>query len=131
LPQNEDKAAIVWYLYQEWGRAGTAGSFFVPKVFELKAYEKGVYSAFNRTALPPDVKTWPIFEGLSYGVPSFVAAGIQSLDANPIRAAIPMLEETSVEHLKYVGLPFTKEGLNNLATAIETAGPTLQEFYRP
>lgn len=128
VPNVPSGTATVWYLYQEWGQGGTAGSFFVPKVFELQAYKPNTYSAFGKASLPADIKAWPVFDDLPYVTASYIVAGIQSFDSTPIRVVMNGLPDQDKEHLKYVGLPNTAEELKKLADGLDAVKPTVKDF---
>lgn len=127
----DERSATVWYLFQEWGNGGTAGSFFVPRVFALKTKSENTYAAFGDATLPTDIKSWPQFDGFTYTPASYIDAGIQAFDPNPIRAMIGKISDKEREHLNYVGLPSTAEDLKKLADGIEAAGPVIRQFHRP
>lgn len=129
VPKSSSGTAAVWYIYQEWGHGGTAGSFFVPKVFELQAYKADTSSAFGEVSLPADIKVWPVFDGFPYGTASYIVAGIQSFDSTPIRAVMNGVPDQDKEHLKYVGLPSTTDDLKKLADGLDAVKTTVKDFH--
>ncbi len=85
----------VWSQYQEWGRTGTAASFYVP---ELRTVSRDVDESYaiRRAQLPADLDAWPELEYPS--MIGFFVAGATQLNPELMVAAARRRAEDEPRH---------------------------------
>lgn len=105
-----------WSTYQEWGKTGTYGSFFVPELRVLTSEDN-----YNMLcpSLPKNFGQWPnalkrrSFIGDYY-------AGLVDLNADVMLSALMSYDEIDFEYLRLQGLPTKRKELQTLSEAVRT-----------
>lgn len=110
------KRIEIWSYYQEWGRGGTAVSFFVPELrhVPLNTPDPGI----ERAQLPKNLSNWPRLEYWS-GIGVFVA-GIAQLNPEIMESVLER-DDTDFELFRYHGLPTTNPELRTLIEQVRQA----------
>lgn len=106
----------IWTTYQEWGKTGTWGSFFVPELRMVSLSPTKTYK-ISCPPLPHDVRLWPRELPYRSFIGDFYAGQIRS-DAAVMRSALNEYEKLDFEWLQKQGLPGSKKGLLELATSV-------------
>jgi hypothetical protein len=112
----------IWSSYQEWGKTGTAGSFFVPELRVVNQRE-GIYCV----PLPSNVTHWP--KALPYR--SFLGdfyAGLRNLDADVMQSALNAYSDIDFDWLKMQDLPESRGSLMKLTDRIASAAHNLKSI---
>ena len=126
LVRMGNKKYEIWYTYQEWGNAGTAGSFFVPQV---KGVDIGSWR-LTSVKTPVNPKDWPKLKHIDY-FPSMFVAGMNDNNTDMMQYAVDKLFKTSeAETYRWVGLPDTKKKALALIEVMRDHGDFLLTFLK-
>jgi hypothetical protein len=123
----------IWTVYQEWGKGGTAGSFFVPKKYKFKVNDR--YSPrIESDGVGAKIEEWPDFEKDDVPVryyPSIFAAGIRENNPELIRIAAEKYfkdDKDSLTIYEWIGVPTSKSEAKKVADALSATKGYLDTF---
>lgn len=112
----------IWSTYQEWGQTGTAGSFFVPELRQIRLAESATY--LTCAPFPSDVKEWPKLPYRSFTGDFF--AGLKARDSKVMRSALDRYQDIDFEWLRMQGLPGSVHDLQELVRIIDISDAAIR-----
>lgn len=118
----------IWFIYQEWGNGGTAGSFFVPRRI---VFEDSQYLKFKSIGIDP--KIWPSFDDDFHfkNFPSIYVSGVLDKDPEVMKFALDNYFKTDADSknwYEWSGVPVTKEKAVKEIEAMSELKSTLSSF---
>lgn len=124
------KGLEFWYLQQDWGQCGTAGSFFVPILFLIHSDNRN--DAIESKKLPADISLIPEYENYPLEIyMSLFTAGLRTHDGQLMETASRYFKNDpdSISRYKWCGLPDSQAHALELAKAMKKLGTSLDFFH--